>query len=88
MGNKVIGGRERAKHINIHKNFAHEATQNGHLKLLAVSTSDQLANIFTKELPPGSSNACSLSLQDHAFSMAYFKVVTDVDPHEGGMTFD
>jgi hypothetical protein len=28
-GNNIIGGRERAKHIDIRKHFAHEAIQNG-----------------------------------------------------------
>ena len=28
-GNNVIGGRERAKHIDIRKHFAHEVIQNG-----------------------------------------------------------
>jgi hypothetical protein len=27
------GRRERAKHIDVHKHFAHEAIQNGHLRL-------------------------------------------------------
>ncbi len=33
-GNNVIGGRERAKHNDIRKHFAHEAIQNGHLRLV------------------------------------------------------
>ena len=41
--NNVIGGRERAKHIEIRKHFAHEAAQIGHLRLKRVSTDDQLA---------------------------------------------
>ena len=49
-GNNVIGGRERAKHIDIRKHFAHEAIQNGHLRLVRVNTSEQLADIFTKGL--------------------------------------
>ena len=49
-GNNVIGGRERAKHIDIRKHFAHEAIQNGHLRLVRVDTSEQLADIFTKGL--------------------------------------
>ncbi len=48
--NNIIGGRERAKHIDIRKHFAHEPFQNGHLRLVRVSTSKQLADIFTKEL--------------------------------------
>jgi hypothetical protein len=30
----IIGGQERAKHIDMHKNFAHKAIQNGHLRLI------------------------------------------------------
>ena len=44
-GNNVIGGRERAKHIDIQKHFAHEVIQNGHMKLIRVSTTSQLADI-------------------------------------------
>ena len=50
-GNHIIGGRERAKHIDIRKNFTHEVIQNRHMRLVRVSTSDQLADIFTKALP-------------------------------------
>ncbi len=32
-GNNVIGGRERAKHIDIRKHFAHEVIQNGNMRL-------------------------------------------------------
>ncbi len=49
-GNNIIGGRERAKHIDIRKHIAHEAIQNGHLRLVQVDTSEQLADIFTKGL--------------------------------------
>ncbi len=38
-GNNVIGGRERAEHIDIRKHFAHEVIQNGRMKLIRVSTS-------------------------------------------------
>ena len=48
--NNVIGGRERAKHINIRKHFAHEAVQNGYMRLIRVPTSKQLADILTKGL--------------------------------------
>ena len=50
-GNHIIGGRERAKHIDIRKHFAHEVIQNRHMRLIRVSTTDQLADIFTKALP-------------------------------------
>ena len=49
-GNNVIGGRERAKHIDIRKHFAHEVIQNGHMKLVHIATSLQLADILTKPL--------------------------------------
>ena len=38
-GNNVIGGRERAKHIDIRKHFAHEVIQNGHMRLIRDSGS-------------------------------------------------
>ena len=50
-GNHVIGGRERAKHINIRKHFAHEVIQRQEMRLVKVDTSLQLADIFTKPLP-------------------------------------
>jgi len=49
-GNNVIGGRERAKHIDIRKHFAHEVIRNGEMKLIKVSTTSQLADILTKGL--------------------------------------
>ena len=51
-GNHIIGGRERAKHIDIRKHFAHHdgAIQNRHTQLIKVGTDDQMAEIFTKAL--------------------------------------
>ena len=49
-GNTVIGGRERAKHIEIRKHFAHETIQSGHMRLVRVPTASQLADILTKGL--------------------------------------
>jgi hypothetical protein len=51
-GNSVIGGRERAKHIDIRKHFAHEAIQSGHMLpvFVRVPTAYQLADILTKGL--------------------------------------
>ena len=49
-GNNVIGCRERAKHLDIRKHFAHEVIQNGHMKLVRVSATSQLADILTKPL--------------------------------------
>ena len=48
--NHVMGGRERAKHIDIRKHFAHEAVQNGHMRLHKIATEDQLADLLTKPL--------------------------------------
>ena len=50
-GNHVIGGRERAKHIDIREHFAHEVIQRQEMRLIKVDTSLQLADIFTKPLP-------------------------------------
>ena len=49
-GNHVIGGRGRAKHIDIRKHFAHETIQNRQMRLIKAETSSQLADIFTKPL--------------------------------------
>ena len=49
-GNHVIGGRERAEHIDIRKHFAHETMQNRKMRLVKVDTSNQLADIFSKTL--------------------------------------
>jgi hypothetical protein len=57
-GNNVIGGRERAKHIDIRKHFAHEVIQNGHIRLVRVDTANQLADVFTKSLQPAQFAAC------------------------------
>ena len=37
--------------LDIRKHFAHEVIQNRHMRLIRVSTKDQLADIFTKALP-------------------------------------
>jgi hypothetical protein len=49
-GNNVIGERERAKHIDIRKHFAHEVIQNGQMRLVKVPTVSQMADILTKGL--------------------------------------
>ena len=41
-----------AKHIDIRKHFAHEVIKHGHLRLVRVDTSDQVADVFTKSLQP------------------------------------
>ena len=61
-GNHIIGGRERAKHIDIRKHFAHEAIQNRHMRLIRVSTAEQLADIFTKPLPFPQFEKCLMGL--------------------------
>jgi hypothetical protein len=61
--NNINGGRERAKHIDIRKYFAHEAIQNGHLHLIRVATTQQLADIFTKSIHPGQWEACLQSIR-------------------------
>ncbi len=49
-GNNLIGRRERAKHIDIRKHFAHEIIQNGAMLLVEVPTAQQMADILTKGL--------------------------------------
>ncbi len=66
-GATSLGGRERAntaKHIDIRKHFAHEAIQNGHLRLVRVDTSEQLSDIFTKGLHPPAWKACVSSIHN------------------------
>ncbi len=50
VSNNVIGGRERAKHIDIQKHFAHEVIQNCEMLLVCVPMASQLMGIFTKGL--------------------------------------
>jgi hypothetical protein len=57
-GNNVIGGRERAKNIDIQKLFAHEVIQIGEMLLIKVPTSAQLADILTLELHLKQSTMC------------------------------
>ncbi len=49
-GNNVLGGRERTKHFDIRKHFAHEVIQNGAMQLIKVPTAQQMADILTKGL--------------------------------------
>ena len=48
--NYIIGGRERAKHIDLRKHFAHQAVQDGEIHLYKVASADQLADLLTKSL--------------------------------------
>jgi hypothetical protein len=61
-GNRIIGGRERAKHIDIRKHFAHEVIQNRHMRLIRVATDEQLADIFSKALPFPQFKRCQMGL--------------------------
>jgi hypothetical protein len=54
----IIGGRERAKHIDIRKHFAHEVIQNGEMRLVRVPTSSQLADILANGLHYPQWQAC------------------------------
>ena len=51
--NNVISCRERAKHIDIRKHFAHEVIQNGHMKLDNVSTGGHLNQAAALPAIPG-----------------------------------
>ena len=52
--------RQRASETHRHSEalLAHEAAQLGHLRLKRVSTTDQLAHVFTKSLQPKQPAAC------------------------------
>ena len=65
-GNNVIGCRERAKHIDIRKHFAHEVIQNGGMRLVKVPTKVQLADILTKGLHLPQVRACVDGLSGRA----------------------
>lgn len=60
LGNHVIGGRERAKHVDIRKHFAHEAIQNKEIRLIKIDSSAQLAN---RSLPGHFLTRCSTCIQ-------------------------
>jgi hypothetical protein len=60
--NHIIGGHERAKHIDIRKHFAHEVIQNRNTRLIRVPTDKQLADIFTKALPFPQFERCLMGL--------------------------
>ncbi len=51
--NRGIGGRERAKRIDICKHFAREAVQNGRMRLYKIPTEYQLADVLTQGLQRG-----------------------------------
>ncbi len=49
-GDTIIGGHERAMHIDLRKHFAHETIQNRMMCLIKIDTFKQLADIFSKRL--------------------------------------
>ncbi len=55
-----MGGRERAKHIDIRKHFAraHEAVQNGYMRLYKIPTEYQLVDLLTMALQRGQLERC------------------------------
>ncbi len=55
---RVIGGRERAKPIDVRRHLAHEVIHNGAKRLVKVSTSAQLADILIKGLHLPQSPMC------------------------------
>ncbi len=61
-GNHIIGGRERAKHIDIHKHLAHEVIQNRQMRVIRVPTDEHWADIFTKALPFPQFEQCLMGL--------------------------
>ena len=56
--NHVMGGRERAKHIDIHTHFAHEAVQIGHMRVYKILTELQLTELLTKALQQHQFESC------------------------------
>jgi hypothetical protein len=83
--NYVIGGRERAKHIDLCKHFAHDAVQNGEIILYKVSSQDQLADFLTKPLSEPLFNHCVGNLITHgAVSYMASRRRDDDDDRRGG----
>ncbi len=62
MGQSFIGGRERAKHIEIRKYFLHEVIQNRHMLLIRGQTGERLTDIFSKALPFPQFERCLIGL--------------------------
>ena len=58
----IIGGRERAKHIDIRKHFAHETIKNGHMILKKVATTAKLADLMTKGVKLSQWEMCTKGL--------------------------
>jgi hypothetical protein len=94
----IIGARERAKHIDIRKHFAHEVI---HMRLIRVPTGEQLADIFTKVLPLPLFERCLIGIMggdlkpkgprvsrwvEGQFSKIRLSRLSHVDPSEGCLT--
>jgi hypothetical protein len=56
--NNVIRGRERATPVDIRKHVSHEVIESGHIRLVRVDTTNQLADVFTESLQPLQFAAC------------------------------
>jgi hypothetical protein len=80
--NNVIGARERAKRIGIRKHSAHAAVRNGHLRLVRVDTSNQLADVFVHHGTSPRTDG-GVPFVDSRRKAGSF--VRDADPHEGGV---
>jgi hypothetical protein len=81
-GNNVIGGCERAKHISIRKHYAYEAIQLGHIRLVRVSTADQLAHVLIKLISRGyrcstATPAVTATPADQQYHERYCSCITD-----------
>ena len=60
--NHIMGGRERAKHMDIRKHVAHEAVQTGHIRSIKIPTEFQLAGWLTRGLHRRQFESCLYSL--------------------------
>ena len=49
--NCVVGARQRARHLELRVHHAHHALQAGEIRLYKVQSSEQLADILTRQLP-------------------------------------
>jgi hypothetical protein len=58
----MMGGRERAKNIDMRKSFAQEAVENGLMRLYTIPTEHQLADLLTQALQRGQFERCLFNL--------------------------
>jgi hypothetical protein len=80
-GNHVIGGRERAKHIDLSMHFAHKTIQNWMMLLIKIDISKQLADIFTKPLAYAQFIGCVRGILVDPDAMRHTKVHALQTPH-------